>query len=425
MDSNNLLSSPTKATPFTEAELLAIREQFPVLKQRFFDKPLTYLDSGATTQKPQRVIDRMTRFLEQEYATVRRGVYALSDTATQAYWDARATVAQFLGADSSNEIVFVRGCTEALNLLAFTAGRSILKAGDGILLSGMEHHANLVPWQRVAEERGFTLHFIPVLENGELNLEAAESLLQQHPIKLVSVIHVSNVLGTVNPVKRLAQLAHQHGAVIAVDGAQSAPHQRVDVQDLDCDFFAFSGHKTYGPTGIGVFYGKYSLLEQLPPYQGGGDMIETVTLERSTYAEPPRRFEAGTPALVEAVGLAEALKFLMKLGLDRVEASEQVLLKEATEKLLAEVPELTIVGNAPHKAGVISFTMESAHASDIGTLLDHEAIALRTGHHCAQPLMARYGVSATARASFGVYNTQEDVNRLVEGLRKVDRLCRG
>lgn len=403
------------------AEVLAVRAQFPVLQQHVYEKPLIYLDNGATTQKPQRVIDRLSRFYSQEYGTVRRGVYALSQGSTEAFADARETAARFLNAASADEIVFVRGCTEALNLVAHSFGRHLLGPDDEIILTAMEHHANLVPWQLLAQEKGCQLRFIPMDERGVLDMQALEAMLSPKT-KLVSVVHVSNALGTVNPVEEIIRKAHAVGAKVLLDGAQSAPHMPIDVQALDCDFFAFSGHKVYGPTGIGVLYGKMSVLETMAPFMGGGDMIETVTLEASTFAPPPRRFEAGTPAIAEAIGLAEALRFVMEIGLERIEATEQALLAYATEQLLT-VPGLKIVGTAPNKAGVISFLMDSAHPLDIGTLVDHEGVAIRTGHHCTQPIMRQLGIPATARASLGLYNTPADIDALVKALHKVNDLC--
>lgn len=410
------------ASPLSEAEVQAIRADFPVLKQRFYDKPLVYLDNGATTQKPQAVIDRMKHFMEADYGTVRRGVYALSDGSTVAFQQAREASAKFINASSADEIVFVRGCTEALNLVAFSFSQAFLKPGDEVLITAMEHHANIVPWQMACKRTGAELKVIPMDERGVLDLDAYAQLLESGKVKLVGVIHVSNALGTVNPVKEMAAMAHEAGAKFLLDGAQSAPHMPVDVQALNCDFFTFSGHKVYGPTGIGVLYGKYELLEQLPPYQGGGDMIETVSFEESTYSLPPRRFEAGTPAIIEAVGLAAALEYVSNIGMERIEATEQQLLSYLQEQL-ETVDGLRVIGQAPHKAGVCSFLMEAAHPLDIGTLVDHDAVAIRTGHHCAQPIMREFNIPATARASLGIYNTKADVDALVNALHRVNRMC--
>jgi cysteine desulfurase / selenocysteine lyase len=411
--------------PLTEQDALHLKQDFPVLRQEFYGKPLIYLDNGATTQKPQCVIDRMSRFMENEYGTVRRGVYALSDGSTAAFNQARQTVARFINAPSPDSIIFTRGCTEALNLVAYSFSKAFLSAGDTVLISAMEHHANIVPWQMAAQERGFSLKVIPMSEQGVLDLDAYETLLKENQVKLVAFIHVSNVLGTVNPAKQMTEMAHKAGAKVLLDGAQSAPHMPVDVQALDCDFFTFSGHKVYGPTGIGVLYGKLDVLEQMPPYQGGGDMIETVTFEQSTYAAPPRRFESGTPAIVEAVGLDAALTYLEAIGMERIAAWEQELLTYATQQLLEQVPTLRLIGEAPEKAGVVSFLMASAHPLDIGTLVDHDAIAIRTGHHCAQPIMRFLHIPATARASFGLYNTHADIDALVLSLKRVHSLCSG
>jgi cysteine desulfurase/selenocysteine lyase len=401
--------------PFNDLELQTIRANFPLLRQTVHGKPLVYLDNGATTQKPQCVIDRMSRFYETEYATVRRGVYALAEGATAAFEAVRETVRAFLGAASTEEIIFTRGCTEALNTIAFSWSQAYLKAGDVILVSAMEHHANLVPWQQAALRHGATLHSIPLTPLGELDMAAYEALLQHHPVKLVACTHVSNVLGTVNPIAAMAQLAHTAGAVLVVDGAQAAPHMSVDVQALGCDAYSVSGHKVYGPTGVGVLYVKEALLNTLPPYQCGGDMIDEVFDTHSTFLDGHRRFEAGTPSIVEVIGLGEALRYVQALGLPRIAEHEAALLHQATEALQA-LPQLTIWGQAPHKAGVLSFSVAGVHALDLGTLLDLQGIAVRTGHHCAQPLLRRLGQSSTARASFGLYNTPQEVAYFTEQL---------
>lgn len=407
--------------PLTDSDVAAIRAQFPVLRQTVYGKSLVYLDNGATTQKPQCVIDRMTRFYETEYGTVRRGVYALSEQSTRLFDEARHTAAQFINASSPDTVVFVRGCTEGINLVAHSYGMEHLREGDEILITGMEHHANIVPWQQVCQRKGCKLVVVPVLPNGELDLEAYGRLLTDQT-RLVAVTHVSNVLGTINPIAEITRQAHAVGAKVLVDGAQSAPHIPVDVQALDCDFFVFSSHKLYGPTGIGVLYGKPEVLESMVPYQCGGDMIEVVTFEHTTFEKPPRRFEAGTPPIAEAIGLMEAIRFVQNIGLSRMADYEERLLRYATEQL-QKVPGLRLIGTAAHKAAVHSFLMDSAHPLDIGTLLDHEGVAIRTGHHCAQPLLRELHLPATARMSLGIYNTADDVDRLVEALHKVNALC--
>jgi cysteine desulfurase / selenocysteine lyase len=421
-----MLTSPTPLTalPFSADEMDTIKRQFPILRRQVYGKPLVYLDSGATTQKPQSVIEAITGFYSHDYATVRRGVYALAEGSTAAFDHVRQQVAQLLHAPSPDTCVFTRGCTEAINLVAHCYGRTFIKPGDSIIVSAMEHHANLVPWQQVAQAVGAELHALPITPNGELDLDAYHALLRQHRVALVAVTHVSNVLGTINPVAQLCQAAHEAGAVVLVDGAQSAPHLPVDVQAMDCDFFTCSGHKLYGPTGVGVLYAKAQHLEAMPPYHFGGDMIDVVTFERTTFADAPKKFEAGTPPIAQVIGLGAAITFIESLGLERIAATEEALLAYAMPRLLADVPGLTIHGQAKAKSGLISFSMASAHALDIGTLLDHEGIAVRTGHHCAQPLMHQLQVSATARASFGVHTTYHDIDALVQGLKKVDRLCR-
>jgi cysteine desulfurase/selenocysteine lyase len=424
MSSLTPLSPPVaQAQPFTPAEMEAIKAQFPVLQRQVYGKPLVYLDSGATTQKPQCVIDAITQFYAHDYGTVRRGVYALAEGSTVAFDKVREQVASFINAPSADTCVFTRGCTEAINLVAHCWGNTFLKAGDAIVISGMEHHANLVPWQQVAQQTGASLEVVPVTPEGELDLEAYDALLAKGNVKLVALIHVSNVLGTINPAQALCQKAHAAGALVLLDGAQSVPHIPVDVQALDCDFMTFSAHKLYGPTGVGVLYAKAQHLADMPPYQFGGDMIDVVTLERTTFADAPKKFEAGTPPIAQVIGLGAALSFMQNLGMARLAATEEALLAYATPRLLQDVPGLTIYGTAPHKCGLVSFSLASAHPLDIGTLLDHEGIALRTGHHCAQPLMRQLQVSATARASFGVYTTYADVDALVAGLQKVHKLC--
>ncbi len=395
----------------------AIRNDFPILSKTFYDKKLVYLDNGATTQKPKVVIDRISRFYSEEYGTVRRGVYALSEGSTEAFAQSRDIVKSFLNAENSSEIIFTKGTTEAINLVAHSYGQPFIQAGDEVIVSAMEHHANIVPWQQICLAKGATLKVIPMNERGELILEDYAKLLTDKT-RVVSVNHVSNALGTINPIRRIVEMAHQAGAVVFVDGAQGAPHLGVDVQALDCDFYAFSGHKIYGPTGVGVLYAKQEHLEAMVPYQTGGDMIETVTFEETTFTDPPHKFEAGTPAIAQVVGLGAAIDYINSVGLSAIASHEHQLLKYATEKI-EEIPGLKIIGTAGMKAGLISFVLEAAHPLDIGTLLDHEAIAIRTGHHCAQPVMKRFNVPATARASFGMYNTREEIDALVKGLHKV------
>ncbi|MBX2861062.1 MAG: cysteine desulfurase [Vampirovibrio sp.] len=395
-----------------------VRRDFPVLQQQVHGKPLVYLDNAATTQKPQAVIEGIRKFYAEDYGTVRRGVYELSARSTRMYEDAREKVASFLNAPNSQEVIFVRGTTEAINLVAFGYGRAFLKPGDEVIISAIEHHANIVPWQLACEATGATLKVIPCDDRGALIMAEYEKLLSSNT-QLVAVNHVSNALGTVNPVKEIIDKAHAVGAVVLIDGAQSAPHMPVDVQALGCDFYTFSGHKIYAPTGIGVLYGKMDLLEKMAPFQSGGEMIETVTFEKTTFAKPPNKYEGGTPAIAQAIGLGYALDYVTGIGLDAIAAYEQELLEYATQRLLHDVPGLTIIGTAPEKAGLISFTLADAHPLDIGTLIDHEGIAIRTGHHCAQPVMKRFNVPATARASFAFYNTKEEVDKLVAGLHKV------
>jgi cysteine desulfurase/selenocysteine lyase len=394
-----------------------IREDFPILAQTVHGKPLVYLDNAATAQKPQQVLDALNRFYVTANSNVHRGVHYLSEQATRAYEDARITVQRFLGARSPREVIFVRGTTEGINLVAQSYGRQHVGQGEEIVVSTMEHHSNIVPWQILCDEKGARLRVIPINDAGEFSLEDYERLLSDRT-RLVALVHVSNSLGTVNPVRQVIELAHRRGIPVLLDGAQAVPHLHIDVQELDCDFFAFSGHKVYGPTGIGVLYGKAELLEQMPPYQGGGDMISSVTFAKTTYNVLPYKFEAGTPDIAGAIGLAAALDYVSALGLERIAAHEHDLLTYATEALAA-VPTLRLIGTARDKASVVSFTLEGIHPHDIGTILDQEGIAIRTGHHCCQPVMDRYQVPATARASMGLYNTREEIDALVRGLEQV------
>jgi cysteine desulfurase/selenocysteine lyase len=394
-----------------------VRRDFPILQTRTRGRPLIYLDNAATTQKPRQVIDTVSGFYTSANANIHRGVYALSEQATVAYDAARSRVARFLGATSASEIVFTRGTTESINLVAQSWGRATLRPGDEILVTAMEHHSNLIPWQLVAEQTGAVLRAAPLTERGELDLDAWRELLSERT-RLVAVTHVSNALGTVNPVRELADAAHARGALVLVDGAQSAPHFQIDVGALGCDFFACSGHKLYGPTGIGVLFGRAELLERMPPWQGGGGMIASVTLERATWAEPPARFEACTPPIAGAIGLAAALDYLEGVGLEPIAAWENALVRQAIEQVGA-VPGVRLIGNAPRRAAVVSFVVEGVHPHDVGAVLDDEGIAVRAGHHCAQPLMRHFGVPATIRASFACYNTPDEVDALARGLLRV------
>ena len=399
-----------------------IREDFPALSQTVYGKPLVYLDNAATTQKPRAVIEAMNRFYLTGCANIHRGVHLLSERATAAYEQARITVQRFLNAAQPREIIFVRGATEATNLVAQTYGRVNVGRGDEVLITGLEHHSNIVPWQMLCQENGALLRVAPIVDRGEVRLEELEKLLGPRT-RLVSVAHVSNALGTVNPVRRIVETAHRWNVPVMLDGAQAAPHLKVDVQALGCDFYAFSGHKLYGPTGIGVLYGRAALLEAMPPYQGGGDMISSVTFEHTTYNELPYKFEAGTPHIAGAIGLAAAIDYLNQLGLDEIAAYEHELLAYATAAL-TRIPGLRLIGTAREKAAVLSFVIDGVHPHDVGTILDREGIAVRAGHHCAQPVMERFGVPATTRASLAFYNTMEEIDALVRGIRAVKEVFR-
>jgi len=398
------------------------RDDFPILSRKIHGKPLVYLDNAATTQKPRAVIAAIRQYYGTSNANVHRGVHALSDRATRAYEEARGRVARFLNAREDREIVFVRGATEAINLVAQTYGRVRLREGDEVLVTAMEHHANIVPWQMVCDRAGARLKVAPVLDSGELDLPEYGRMLSPRT-RLAAVTHVSNAIGTINPVREMIGMAHARGIPVLVDGAQAVPHIPVDVQALGCDFYAFSGHKLYGPTGIGALYGKAEHLEAMPPYQGGGDMILRVTFEKTTYNAIPWKFEAGTPDIAGAVGLRAAIDYLDATGLGAVSAHERELLAYATEEV-GRIPGVRIVGTAREKAGILSFVVEGVHPHDVGTILDHEGIAIRTGHHCAMPLMDRFGLPATARASFGLYNTPAEVDLLADGIRKARELFR-
>ncbi|HMH49542.1 MAG TPA: cysteine desulfurase [Candidatus Acidoferrum sp.] len=394
-----------------------IRKDFPALHQEVHGHPLVYLDNAATTQKPQVVIDALSAYYSADNANVHRGVHLLSERATEAYEGARARIQRFINAGHSREIVFVRGTTEGINLVAQTLGRRTVGPGEEIVITGLEHHSNIVPWQMLCEERGAVLRVVPIDDAGAVDVDAYERLLNERT-RLVSIAHVSNALGTILPIRRMIARAHEHGAVVLIDGAQAVSHLSVDVRELDCDFYTFSGHKAFGPTGIGVLYGKTELLERMPPWQGGGDMIKTVSFEKTTYNDLPYKFEAGTPDIAGAIGLGVALDYLDGVGLDRVAAYEHELLVHAS-RVLSALPGVKLLGTAREKAAVVSFLVDGVHPHDVGTILDQEGVAVRTGHHCAMPVMTRFGVPATTRASFALYNTHEDIDALVAALAKV------
>jgi cysteine desulfurase / selenocysteine lyase len=398
-------------------DIRKVRADFPILSREIHGRPLVYLDNAATTQKPQAVIDAMSHYYASDNANIHRGVHLLSESATEAYEAARRTVQHFLNAEDRSEIIFVRGTTEAINLVAQTYGRAHVGAGDEIVISAMEHHSNIVPWQMLCEEKGARLRVGPINDDGELLLDEFEALMSSKT-RLVAVTHVSNALGTVNPIRRVVEMAHRWNVPVLVDGAQAVPHEPVDIRALDCDFYAFSGHKIYGPTGIGVLYGKRQLLDAMPPYQGGGDMIRSVTFEKTLYNQLPYKFEAGTPHIAGAIGLGAALDYLTGIEIEGVRTHERELLAYGTAAL-SSVPGLRLIGTAKEKAGVLSFVMENIHPHDIGTILDQQGIAIRTGHHCAQPLMQRFGIPATARASLAVYNTASEIDALVAGIHKL------
>jgi cysteine desulfurase/selenocysteine lyase len=400
-----------------QARLDRIRADFPILKLQVSGKPLVYLDNAASSQMPQQVIDRIVRYQKEEHSNIHRAVHYLSELATKEYEEARVKVQHFLNAKESREIIFTRGTTEAINLVMHGYGRAFIGKGDEIILSGLEHHANIVPWQMLAEEKGAVIRVIPMNDRGELLIDEFKALFNEKT-RFLGLTHVSNALGTVNPVKEMVAFAHGKGVPVLLDGAQAAPHHAIDVQDLDCDFYAFSGHKMCGPTGIGALYGKAHLLEKMQPYQGGGDMILSVTFEKTTYNVIPGKFEAGTPPIMAAIVLGAAIDYLNEIGLDNIEAYEHELLDYATEKVSA-IPGVRIIGTAAKKAAVLSFEIEGVHPHDVGTLLNADGIAIRTGHHCAQPVMDRFHVPATARASFAFYNTREEIDKLVAGIRNV------
>lgn len=405
-----------------EYDVAKIRADFPILSRDVRGRKLVYLDNAATTQKPRQVIDRIVRYYSEENSNVHRGVHFLSEVATLEYENARGTVQRFLNARSEKEIVFTRGTTESINLVAQTWGRTNVGAGDEVLISAIEHHSNIVPWQMLCDEKQATLRVIPVNDAGELLIDEYERML--HPrVKLVAIGHASNALGTINPIARMIEAAHANGSLVLIDGAQGVPHLPVDVQQLDCDFYAFSGHKVYGPTGIGALYGKEALLDAMPPWQGGGDMILSVSFEKTTYNALPYKFEAGTPNIAGVIGLAAALDYVGAIGLDAISAYEHELQTYASNRL-REIDGIRLIGTAREKAAVISFVLEGVHPHDIGTILDREGVAVRTGHHCAQPLMMRFNVPATGRASFGLYNTREEADALIAALHHVIEVFR-
>ncbi len=397
-----------------------VRLQFSVLRETVHGRPLVYLDSAASAQKPQAVIDAERNVYEHAYANIHRGVHHLSMVATEAYEKAREKVQRFLGAADRREIVLLRGTTEAINLVAQSYGRKHVGAGDEVLITGLEHHSNIVPWQLLCEEKGAALRVAPIDDDGVVDMEAFERLLSPRT-RIVSVAHISNALGTVNPVRLMTELGHAAGAVVVVDGAQAAPHVAVDVRAIGCDFYAFSGHKVYGPSGIGALYGKAALLDAMPPWQGGGDMISSVSFEKTTWNELPYKFEAGTPNIAGGIALGAAIEWMEGIGLDAIEAHEADLLRYGTE-VLRSIPGLRIVGTAKEKVGVLSFVLEGIHPHDVGTILDYEGIAVRTGHHCAQPVMTRFGIPATTRASLACFNTRGELDTLARGIRKVQEM---
>ena len=407
-------SRSEKCLPFDVHE---IRRDFPILQQKICGKPLVYFDNAASSQKPKQVIDAIAHLYYEDYSNIHRGVHTLSERSTRAYEEVRRKVQQFIHAREDREILFVRGTTEAINLVAYSFGRTAVGEGDEILITALEHHSNIVPWQLLCEEKKACLRVAPINNEGDVELDAFEKLITGRT-RIVAMTHVSNALGTVNPVAKMIKIAHRKNVPVLIDGAQAAPHLKVDVQELDCDFYSFSGHKIFGPTGVGVLYGKAKLLESMPPYQGGGDMITSVTFEKSTFNKIPYKFEAGTPDIAGVIGLGAAIDYVNRIGLEKIAAYERELLDYASQKIAA-IPGVRILGNAQEKASVLSFLLDDIHPHDIGTILDQEGIAIRAGHHCAQPVMDRFGVAATARASFAFYNTKEEIDILIDGLQKV------
>jgi len=413
MKNNN---TAIKLKSVNEFDIDRIRADFPILNQQVHGKPLVYLDNAATTQKPRCVIDTLNTYYEEYNSNIHRGVHTLSEKATAAYEAVRENIRSYINAGSIKEIVFVRGATEGINLVAQSLGRSTLSSGDEILITQLEHHSNIVPWQMVCEQTGASLKYIPINDAGELILDELDTLLTEKTA-IIALGHISNALGTINPVKEIINKAHSVNAKVLIDGAQAAPHSLIDVQALDCDFYVFSGHKLFGPTGIGVVYGKQALLEAMPPWHGGGDMIKMVTLEKTEYNDLPYKFEAGTPHIAGVIGLGAAIDYVQSIGFDNIHRHEQELLEYATEQALG-IDGLTLVGTAKEKTSILSFVMENIHPHDIGTIIDHEGVAIRTGHHCAMPVMERFGLPATARASFAFYNTKEEVDKLIAAIKK-------
>jgi cysteine desulfurase/selenocysteine lyase len=401
-------------------DVAALRSDFPILAERVNGKPLVYLDNAATTQKPASVIDALVAYYRHENANVHRGVHTLSQRATDDYEAARARIARFIGGVATEEVIYTSGTTGGLNLVAQSYGRNVLRPGDDVVISGLEHHSNIVPWQLVCAQTGASLKVVPVNDAGEVEMDAYERLLGPRT-KIVAFTHVSNALGTITPIERVIRLAHDAGAIVVVDGAQAIAHVGVDVRALDCDFYAFSGHKIFGPTGIGALYGKAAILDAMPPYQGGGDMIRSVTFEKTEYNDLPYKFEAGTPNIAGAIGFGAAIGYVERVGIGAIAAYEDALLDYATRRV-ETIPGLRIVGTAPHKAAIVSFTLEGVHAHDVGTILDNEGIAVRAGHHCAMPVMERFGISGTARASFALYNTFDEIDALASGIERVQRM---
>jgi cysteine desulfurase/selenocysteine lyase len=413
----NAEAEATIAVSKNKYDVNKIREDFPILRKKVHGKNLVYLDNAATTQKPTYVIDKVNKYYTTMNANIHRGVHALSQEATEAFEGARIQIKQFINALGKNQIIFTRGTTEAINLVASSYGRANVNEGDEIIISHMEHHSNIVPWQMLCKEKNAKLRIIPINDDGELIYEEFEKLVNERT-KFISIVYVSNSLGTINPVKKIIDYAHQFKIPVLVDAAQAVNHIKVDVQELDCDFLAFSGHKIYGPTGIGALYGKVELLEAMPPYQGGGDMISKVTFDETTYNELPHKFEAGTPDIAGAIGLGAAIEYVSKIGIENIKDYETSLLEYATKRV-SEVPGLRIIGSAKEKTSVLSFVLENIHPHDIGTFLDFEGVAIRTGHHCTQPVMQRFKIPATSRASFAMYNTKEEIDVLVNGLKKI------
>jgi cysteine desulfurase/selenocysteine lyase len=406
------------AAPDAKFDVARIRSDFPILAQKIRGKPLVFLDSAASAQKPRAVIDAMSNAMETQYANVHRGLHWMSERTTDAYEAARDAIAVLMNARDRSEVVITRNVTESLNLMAHSYGRGVLRPGQAVVISAMEHHSNIIPWQLLRDDRGIELRVAPISDAGELDMDAFEALLADGKVGLVSMTHMSNVLGTVTPAERIVQIAHAHGAKVLFDGAQAVVHRRIDVQALDCDFYAWTGHKLYGPTGIGVLWGRRELLDRMPPFLGGGEMISSVTYEKSTWAEVPHKFEAGTPPILEGIGLKAAIDYVQAIGYDAIAAREQSLVDHALARLSA-IEGLRILGSAQDRGGVVAFALDKAHAHDVATLLDRQGIAVRAGHHCAEPLMHRFGLESTARASFGIYTTHEEIDFLADALARV------